>query len=160
MIEEIGTVRAVSGREAEVECSGRSACGSCSVKSGCGTALLEQLFARRARLITVENPIGARPGDYVVIGLPEDVLVRTAVGVYLMPLLAMILGAAGAEWLAGMLAPQWTQGVSVIGGLAGLAVGVRTLSRLGSGHAGELHRQVRILRREAPMSPGAQPFGP
>jgi sigma-E factor negative regulatory protein RseC len=147
VIEEQGTVLAVSGDLAEVACERRSACGACSVRNGCGTSLLEQLFGRRSRVLDVRNPIGARPGERVFIGIREDALVKAAVSAYLLPLLGMILGAVGGEWLSSAALPAWEQGLSILGGLAGLGAGLWGVAVLGARREGDARFQATILRR-------------
>ena len=70
MIEENGVVAATEGESAWVETSRQSACGSCSATKGCGTGSLSRFFAGRAHRVRVRNPVGAKVGDEVVVGIP------------------------------------------------------------------------------------------
>ena len=74
MIEQDGTVLAVHGELAEVQCRRQSTCGGCSVNGACGTSLLERFFGRRQLILTVRNPVAARPGETVVV--PDDEIGR------------------------------------------------------------------------------------
>jgi sigma-E factor negative regulatory protein RseC len=148
VIEETGVVRAVSQGLAEVECDRRTACGSCAVKSGCGTSLLERFFSRRRGLLTARDALGVQPGERVVVGVGEQELLKAALAAYLMPVLVMILGAAAAQWAGELLLPAWADGLSLLGGLVGLAVGLRFLA-IRFGRAGQgAGLQAVVLRRE------------
>jgi sigma-E factor negative regulatory protein RseC len=93
MIEETGTVIRLDGDWAVVEPDKTGSCGSCSLKGGCGTASLSRFFSRRRHAFHAKNPVHARPGDTVVMGLEESSLVRGSLIVYLLPLISMILTA-------------------------------------------------------------------
>jgi sigma-E factor negative regulatory protein RseC len=146
MIEETGTVIAARGDLAEVECQRRSTCGACAANGACGTSLLERHFGRRQILLTVHNPMGARPGDQVVVGVPEDALRTASVAAYLVPLLAMLAGAlAGAG--AGESWPQSAALLEVLGGAAGLAAGLGWLARFSRARGRDPRYRAVILRR-------------
>ena len=147
MIEEEGSVTSVSGGLAQVACVRRTACGACSAQGACGTSLLERHFGRKPLALTAANAIGARPGDRVILGVPEGALVQAALGAYLVPLLAMILAALGSVWLAGLLAPAWSEGQSFAGGMAGLGLGLWWSARFGARRAGDPRFRAVILRR-------------
>ncbi len=147
MIEELGTVVAVHGELAEVESRRRSACGSCEVSGACGTSLLERFFGRRRLLLTVHNPIGARPGDRVVVGIPEQALLSASFAAYMVPLLAMLGGGIAGGMLAGGLAPQHGDGLSILGGAAGLASALLWLGRFSRARADDDRYRAVILRQ-------------
>lgn len=75
----------------------QSACsGDCHKCSGCGAA-------QEALLLTAENPIGARPGDKVVIQSETAPVLKGAAVLYILPLLLFFLGYAlgAALWQLG-----------------------------------------------------------
>ena len=72
---------ATEGREAWVETSRRSSCGSCEAKS-CGTGTLSQILGRKTQRMRVDNPVGAKPGDRVVLGISESALIKGSLAVY------------------------------------------------------------------------------
>jgi sigma-E factor negative regulatory protein RseC len=118
MLEETGIVVGIEDDLIVVETAPRSACSGCGA-GGCSTSVIARLFgARRARL-RMANTLHAAPGQAVVIGIPDQVLVRVSVMAYLLPLLAMILGASCAAALG---LGEVTQALlAVIGLLLGLA---------------------------------------
>lgn len=101
MIEESGVVVAVDGAHARVARDGDGGCGSCGSGQGCGLSLWARFFGRRQNEFTVRNPKGARVGDRVLVGIPEQALVRGALLVYLLPLVAMLSAGVVAQELQG-----------------------------------------------------------
>lgn len=84
---------------AQVICIRESACsGDCHKCSGCGAA-------KEAILLTVENPIGAVPGDLVNIRAETGPVLKAAAVLYMMPLVLFFTGyaAAAALGLSGAL---------------------------------------------------------
>lgn len=147
MIEEEGQVVTVSGALAEVTCERRSACGGCSVSGACGTSLLERYLGRRPLALQAANRIGARPGDRVVVGIPDATLPQAAFVAYLMPLLVMLLGALGGDWLADLIRASWSQGLILLGGILGLGLGFRWSAGFSNRRAQDPRYQAVILRR-------------
>lgn len=125
MIEEIAVVTALHGATAEVEPQRRATCDHCGVKGSCGTSLIDRFLGRRPLRLNVQNAIGARVGERVLIGVADAVLLRAAVAAYLVPLLGLILGAA----LTLELAHRWhwpgADPWSLAGGLIGFALALR-----------------------------------
>lgn len=124
MIEETGRVVAVRDGQAWVQTLRQGACQSCKVRSGCGQRLLTEMSGGRASQVRVTNQSRARVGDSVVIGVPETLLLRASVLVYLVPLLTMMAAALLAAGPLGMSDP-WValcSGLGLAGGFAGIAV--------------------------------------
>ena len=147
MIEEQGRVIRVNGALAEVDCVRRSACGGCSVNGACGTSLLERYLGRKPLALQAANAIGARPGDQVVVGIPDETLPQAAFVAYLMPLLVMLLGALGGEWLADLTRVSWSQAPVLLGGIIGLGLGFRWSAGFSARRAADPRFQAVILRR-------------
>lgn len=77
----------------------QSACsGDCHKCSGCGAA-------QEALMLTVENPVGAKPGDSVVIQSETGPVLAGAAVLYMLPLVLFFLGYAlgAALWQVGGL---------------------------------------------------------
>ena len=95
--------RLMDDGKAQVMVIRESACsGDCHKCSGCG-AVQETL------LFEAENPVGAKPGDLVVIRSESGPVLRSAAVLYMLPLVLFIAG-----YLVGM---QWSMG-GLIGALA------------------------------------------
>lgn len=109
--------------ETWVETERRSSCGNCSVK-GCGTGTLASLFKSKTVAMRVENDVDAKLGDEVVVAIPEALMLRGTLLVYIIPLLAMLLAALMmdmtlAESVTDKSRELWLAG----SGLAGLGLG-------------------------------------
>ncbi|WP_163835049.1 SoxR reducing system RseC family protein [Spartinivicinus ruber] len=95
MVEEHGIVTAIDndGR-AWVETNRQSVCGQCSANKGCGHQLLNKLQSSRQAAIVasvkVRSQYSLQVGDTVVIGIPENTLVKGSLLVYLLPLVFML----------------------------------------------------------------------
>ncbi|RGP54494.1 SoxR reducing system RseC family protein [Pseudomonas abyssi] len=118
MIEERGRVLSVEPGAVWVETVRSSTCGNCAAKAGCGQGLLQRLGSGAARgFVRALTDRQWQVGDEVIIGVPEDALVRGALWVYLMPLFALFVAALSAQAL-GAGEPQ-----VILAALAGLAFG-------------------------------------
>lgn len=121
MITETGRVVAVESDCVWVETIRKSTCSSCSAQKGCGYGLLNEtahLRKNRLRVLTGQSsPHGISVNDVVQISIPEHVLVKGALLVYILPLLFMLLASFLMSWLGG------GDGASLLAALAGLLLG-------------------------------------
>jgi sigma-E factor negative regulatory protein RseC len=152
MIEESGRVIRTSGDSAWVQTERRSSCGSCSARKGCGTGALAGLFGARLHEVEVHNPIGARPGDEVIVGISESLLVRGSLALYLLPLLSLVAGALLGEGLAPQLGLRGGEAPAILGGVAGLAGGLLWLRWRTRRWPGDPAHMAVILRRVVPLA--------
>lgn len=119
MIEERGRVVALGGDGIWVETVQRSSCHSCAAKPGCGTGLLGDFWSSASRIYVPVAPSelsGLALHDTVVIGISENTLASSALVVYLLPLLGMLVGAQVGSLLA-------AEPGAIIAALCGLVVG-------------------------------------
>lgn len=120
MISETGRIVAIESDGLWVETIQRSTCGSCAAQKGCGQSLMSRLLGHTSYLWVLLE--GRDPADYrldqeIQIGVPEAVVVKGSLFVYLTPLLAMLAGAGIAQGV-------WaSDGLSAAGALLGLLVG-------------------------------------
>jgi sigma-E factor negative regulatory protein RseC len=125
MLIETGRVVAVEATEGAlwVETIRQSTCGSCAANKGCGHGLLNRIADGRSGYVRVlSGAVMAEEcavDDQVRISIPEQVILRGSMLVYMLPLLCMLAGAAGADSLFTGAA----QSVAVGGAVAGLALG-------------------------------------
>jgi sigma-E factor negative regulatory protein RseC len=123
MLVETGRVVAVESGALWVETIRQSTCGSCAANKGCGHGLLNRIADGRTGYIRVlagpAGTDGCAIDDQVRISIPEQVILRGSLVVYVLPLLCMLLGAAGAD----SLWPAGPELASIGGALAGLLLG-------------------------------------
>ena len=99
----VKVIRCSQDGTAQVACLRQSACsGDCHQCSGCGAVEQTMLF-------TAQNPIGAKPGEMVLVESATGPVLQAAAVLYLLPLALFIAG-----YLLGM---QWKLG-GLTGGLA------------------------------------------
>jgi sigma-E factor negative regulatory protein RseC len=152
MIEETARVVGVEGAEAWVETQRQNTCGSCAVNKGCGTSVLAKILGRKRTLVRVMNPIGARLGDEVVVGIEEGALVRGSMALYGLPLLTLLVGAIVGEALSSSAAAG-SELFGILGGLGGLAAGLAWVRGFATRARGDRRYQPVILRRAPEMKP-------
>lgn len=115
MIEEQGRVVAIEPGAVWVETLRKSTCSSCSANAACGQGVMDRLGVGRQRgYVRALSRLNLAVGDSVVIGVREDLLVRSSLLVYLLPLLGLLAAALAADGL-GLAEPQ-----VILGGLAGM----------------------------------------
>lgn len=93
MIEETAIVLDFEGEDhglVKVSAERQNACDSCNLKAGCGQSAMTKLASGKCIELTVENDLQAKPGDLVLLSIPEQGLLAASLLVYLMPLLLMV----------------------------------------------------------------------
>jgi sigma-E factor negative regulatory protein RseC len=100
MLEQHAIVLKTEEGLAWVEARESGTCGSCG-SGGCSTRRLADLFGRRERAFPVDNVLGAKAGEKVVIGIPSGALWRSAFRLYGLPLLLLLAGALVGQHLNG-----------------------------------------------------------
>lgn len=97
MMENDGVVVRIEGEYAWVRAAGAgSACGACARKDGCqssSSSVLDGALGRPERLLRLPNTIQAKPGDAVVIGVADGVVLRAVWLAYGIPLSLALAGA-------------------------------------------------------------------
>jgi len=129
VIEQDASVIAVADGAALVEVPRRSSCSGCGHGSSCGTATVAKLFGQgSATRLRVVDHLGLAAGERVVIGIRSPLLVRASLSAYLLPLLALVGAAGGADaaglgdmagaasGFGGLLAGLWLAGLITGGG--------------------------------------------
>lgn len=94
-------------------------CGRCDEPGGCRSALLTQMFRQPNCEFSVPNRIGARVGDRVLLRLPVGSLARWSLTIYLVPVFAVLVGAAVGSFCVADADARDTG--AIWGSLAGLA---------------------------------------
>ncbi len=133
MIEEIAEVKRVGQGFADVTpVSGGGGCSACSSKAGCTSSSSLAFFGvlskqKEPQAIRVYNPVYARPGDRVIIGVKPNTLLKGSLLAYFLPLMSLLLGAVLGGKLFSLLGLSHEAG-SILMGLFGLIAGFRGVS--------------------------------
>ncbi|MGG2397710.1 SoxR reducing system RseC family protein [Pseudomonas sp. SH1-B] len=115
MIEEQGRVVALEPGAVWIETLRKSTCSACSANAACGQGLMDRLGVGRKRgYVRALSSMQLALGDTVVIGVREDLLIRSSLLVYLIPLLGLFAAALLADGL-GLSEP-----LTILAGLIGL----------------------------------------
>ncbi len=145
MIEERGRVVALEEGAVWIETLRQSACGSCSAQKGCGQSAIARLSEKPMHLRALTS-LSLQVDDEVVIGIPEDILLKSSFVVYVLPLLLAVTAALLTQ------AVTASEGWITLAGAAGLAAGF-VWGRLHSARVSHDTRyQPQVLRRaERPL---------
>lgn len=107
MIEEQATVVEVNAEQIVVQTLRKSSCNSCGANKACGTAVLSKAIGQKHSLVTISKAKNDQPnlspGDQVIIGINESMLLNGSLLVYMAPLGGMIGFALMASWLGELL---------------------------------------------------------
>jgi len=135
MLEMRAIVVQVDGGDASVEPLDAGGCGHCNSEGGCGSGALTKMFcSSKPRQFRVRNAVRARVGDEVQVSVPDGVLLRGAVKMYVLPLILLLAGGIAGAGFAGTTVSR--DALAVAGAAIGLLLGF-ILARLlpGSGQA-------------------------
>lgn len=121
MIEERGRVLSIEQGAVWVETVRRSACDSCQARNGCGQSVLQRLGlgARQGflRVVNEQPELHCQVGDEVIIGIPENAVLQGSAVVYLMPLMALFVGALLAQAFGA------AEPLIILAGIFGMGIG-------------------------------------
>ena len=132
MVEAQGQVVKVEDEFVWVETEIKSGCNHCSAKSGCGTGVLSGVLGRRRPQLRVQNSLGAKVGESVVVAVEESGVVTGSLVLYLLPLFMMMFGAVIGDSLSGEVWAIILAGLGLVSGFGVAKVLTRgaTVSRL------------------------------
>jgi len=119
-LEERGVVVEVFDQCAVIQIKPHKQCGLCAATHCGGTGLI----AKRA-LVTINNHQGAMVDDEVIIRLEETALLKSALAIYLLPLLGMFVFAIGYRLLTTITPLPSHEIFTVLASLIGLVAGLK-----------------------------------
>ena len=103
---------------ATLEIERKTACGLCGQTRGCGNFIWGRLFGHQITAFKAKNHINAKVGDSVIVGINEKALLKSALLLYILPLVTLFIGAILASQL-------WqTDGITMLGAAIGLVLGL------------------------------------
>lgn len=99
----------------------RGLCGTCQAEGSCSTNLLAEFFANRVQhRLKLLNTLNAKQGDYITIGLLETTFLKSALLVYLFPIILMFVAGISAQTFFAPLSDLWVG----IASLSGFGIGL------------------------------------
>lgn len=145
MLTETARVVAVEPGKLWVETIRQSVCGTCAAQKGCGHGLLNQISDGHRNYLQVFttdfSPDEFQIDDQVTIGVPERLMLRGSVVLYLLPLACMLLAALTLPTLLPVVAEL----ASIGGAAGGFAVGLLLVRWHASSHQDNPDFQPRLL---------------
>jgi sigma-E factor negative regulatory protein RseC len=145
MVEEQAVVVDLKDEMAMLEVIRRKPCGLCGQTRGCGVSMWGKLFRHRPNVFKALNRIDAKVGDFVIVGVEEQALLRSSLLVYGVPLLALLAGAMFASLAWG---GEHRDASAVLGAVLGLAVGLLWVRGHTAGRTFDSRYQPVILRAD------------
>lgn len=94
MILETGRIVSIEPEGVWVETIQRSTCGTCKAEKGCGQSLIAKWSGHTSYiwvLLEGRNSTDYQLGDEIKIGVPEDVIAKGAILVYILPLITLLI---------------------------------------------------------------------
>lgn len=147
MMRSLATVIAVEPGVITVTCQQQTSCGHCASRDSCGTGIVSKAVPGRSHLVQIATQTRVSIGEVVEIGLPEQSMLHSAVLVYVLPLLSLVLGAVFGQWWFVELAGGGELGViltAVLSAAAGLLLARRLAKRL-EGNSAYKPNLIRVL---------------
>jgi len=97
MIEELAVVVKIDNHQVWVESGQTSACGGCLQKTSCTTNVIGSVLKKKS--VPVDCDIPLKIGDNVMVAIDENLLLSASLLLYLLPLIALFIGAGIADGL-------------------------------------------------------------
>lgn len=120
MIVETGRIVSIETESVWVETVQKTACGSCKAERGCGQRLISQMDGHTSYIRVLLEGRAAESyqlGDEVRIGIPEEVIAKSSLIIYVIPIAVLVMTTS----LAHMQFAN--EAVTMLGGLIGLLFG-------------------------------------
>jgi sigma-E factor negative regulatory protein RseC len=148
MLTETARVVAIEPESLWVETIRKSTCGTCAAQKGCGHGLLNRLGdGKRGYVRVLESQklaaADCRVDDQVLIAIPEEIILRGSLIVYMLPLISMLLAAA----LATTVFPASHDGYALAGAFLGLLLGFSAVRLHARRHRHNQHYQPTLLEK-------------
>ena len=147
-MKERATVIAIEEHSVWVETRRQGSCGSCAANKGCGQGMISRIAPGREHyiraLVDHEQRQSIAVGDQVEIVVPDELVLKASLIVYMLPLAMLLLGMSAGAWLL-----PGDPGAIVGGGL-GLLVGAGMVRW----HASSVRNDARVQPRVLASLPG------
>ena len=130
---------------ATLEIMRQTPCGLCGQTRGCGNSIWGKIFVHKSNTFKANNVIHAQVGEGVIVGIDEQVVLRSALLLYALPLATMMIGALLSTSIFAKSAEQ-ADLYELIGTVVGLAVGFVWVKGYATSAKYSLKNQPVILR--------------
>jgi len=137
---EEGVVLKTEANTAWVKTIRTGSCSECSAREAC-----HSIGGGKEMEVHALNPAGARTGDRVVIGFETGSLLKASFLLYIIPIFALIAGAALGEGIAGSYVPEGSA-APVIGGISFLVLSLLFVRRVGNRMALKDTYRAKVIR--------------
>jgi sigma-E factor negative regulatory protein RseC len=121
MIEERAIVTGLDGDLAIIQMQRQSTCDHCELSSGCGTGAIGRLLGHRVKPLTISNKYNLKPGDSILLGMPDTAFLSASLLIYGLPLVGLIGGGIMADWIYSR-SELYVFIFAIIGFIAGLVI--------------------------------------
>lgn len=143
MIEERAVVAETSHGYAWLDIQRQSACSGCHANAGCGTATLAKIWTGKRMRVRALSDLPLQPGDEVIVGVADGMLLRGALLAYLLPLMLLFAGAILGQTAFASAGEE----PIVLSALAGLGLGFLAVRALSRRFQNDIRYQPVVLRR-------------
>lgn len=126
MLEERGRVIAIEPGFVRVRVERQSACSGCQARAACGSGLMQTVKPGHCHEVQAISQQALQIGDDVVLGVSEELMLRSAFLVYVLPLLVLLLGAAMGQLMG--LSEGWSIILAAVG-FAASFIGLRIFNK-------------------------------
>lgn len=140
-----GVIPLTEGYQVNLSCEQKTSCSGCASAKSCATGTVSKAMGNKTLQWNLKTPSLVALGQVVEIGFPEKSLLQSAALVYLLPLLALLVGAAvGDLWLAPLL--NGGEGVVILAAVLSTALGILTARHFAQRLETQTKEQVVLLR--------------
>ena len=157
MIEERAVILSLETQDenssiATLEIVRKTACGLCGQTRGCGNSIWGKLLNHKSSNFTAQNSINAKVGQSVIVGINEAALMKSALLLYIVPLVSMFFCALLASTL------NSSEAASILGAGVGLVIGFLWVKGHTAGQTYYQNNQPKILRLDNEASDKVAPI--
>lgn len=138
---EKGVVIRIDTAATWVKTTPSGACESCASRGACHA----MVGGEKEMEVPVLNPVGAKPGDLVVLKIDSSPLLKATFLIYLFPILLLMAGAVAGEWISRFFGWGSSAPAAVLG-FGSLAAGLVLVKIVGRRLSQQYAYRPRILR--------------
>ena len=142
MIEEEAIVIKASKENVTLEVVRSKPCGLWGQVRGCGNSIWGKIFSHRSGHIETRNNLNAKPGDVVILGIDETLMLKSALMLYGVPILCMFLGMV----MANSFVKEMKELYSLLGAMTGLFLGVVVIKRIINEKMQMFYNEAQLIR--------------